>query len=95
MPRIIRLRFHVENVPEGTLSARAWLQILNRPELIGIHEWCEPWPLLWTLSDRAAVAYCRRYHPEGPAAFLIGREIMIEGIEERPGGRLSDPYLKK
>lgn len=74
MPRIIRLRYHVDNLPEYALSTRNWLELLTREELVRIHEWCEPWPLLWTLSDREAVTYCRRYHDRGPAAFLTPRE---------------------
>ncbi len=73
MPRIIRLRFHVDNLPESTMSPHSWLTMLSREELNIMHDWCEPWPLLWTLSDREAVQYVRRNHPRGPVAFLMGR----------------------
>jgi hypothetical protein len=59
-------------VSDGSVSVGAWLTALSRQDLIAMHEWAEPWPLLWTLSDKDVVDYVRRHHPQGPAAF-IGR----------------------
>jgi hypothetical protein len=78
MPRCIRIRFHVDNLPESSMSANVWLAILSRDDLIRMHEWAEPWPLLWTLSDREVVEYCRRYHSVGPSAFWGARERQRE-----------------
>jgi hypothetical protein len=60
--------------PEGSVSVDRWLGALSRADLVAMHEWAEPWPLLWTLTDKQVVDYVRRNHPRGPAAFLGTRE---------------------
>lgn len=67
------------------MSAKAWLTLLRRDELIDMHEWCEPWPLLWTMTDREVVNQVRRYHPVGPVAFLSRRDDFF--VDERAAAR--------